>query len=143
MPALPAGAVIRVMPRSQGDYVVGMVVACLSAGNELFAHRVVQRAKWRGMPYIITCGDHWTVCDSPTPAVNIVGEVTSFQVDGVWRAVPAQDARPWPQSLVTRSSLALVSVVGRLNPFAARHVAGLMLNAGARIKALATWRAPT
>lgn len=96
-PTLPEGARILIRVADDKEYVPGVVVACLQ--NEfLFAHRIVYRGRDRLSDVVVTQGDAWILCDSPTRTSAIVGIVEAREVNGEWVSLPAparlpQDAR--------------------------------------------------
>lgn len=135
-PAIPDGAKIRIVQEPDGGFQVGMVVACLSAGNTLFAHRIVRCGEWRGTRYVLTLGDGWLLCDPPTAHQNIVGVVSAYYYQGSWQA-PAPCARSgrW-SSLPSRVIVPIVQLALAIHPEVARRVAGTCLIVGSWLKTL-------
>ena len=135
-PAIPDGAEVRLQPLPAGGVREGMVVACLSAGGTLFAHRVLACAMRRGRDYAITLGDGWQLCDPPVAQDDVLGEVTAFRVDGDWTAVNACAVDIASLRSITRLSLRLVRAGLSLHPEIGRRTAGILLVVGSLLKAL-------
>jgi hypothetical protein len=125
-PAIPDGATIRVLPEPAGGYQIGMVVACLSAGEELFAHRLVRRGRNHGAAYVLTLGDNWLLCDPPTAIGDIIGLVSAYKYDGVWRS-PPNPRRSWLSQKLSQSSVTVVWLALQIHPGFARRLAGTLL----------------
>ena len=134
-PAIPRGATIRVFPEPACGYQVGMVVACLSAGEDLFAHRLVRQAKSHGTSYILTLGDAWLICDPPTASGDIIGVVSAYKHEGDWRSPPASARRGWLSEQLARSSVVLVWLALKVHPGLARRVSGTLLRLTALLNA--------
>lgn len=133
-PTIPHGASIRVVPLPPDGCREGLVVACLSHGGTLFAHRVVRRLRRGGEDWVLTVGDGWHLCDPPVPRTRLVGVVGTWRAEGTWREPAGAPPRRGASSILTRASVALVAATFRIHPQVARHVAGIGLNVGAWLK---------
>ena len=135
-PTIPDGAAIRVRPLGAQGAEAGEVLACVSRGGTLFAHRAVRQLRRAGIDWTLTVGDGWILCDSPTPAGRIVGVVHEFEAGAGWQPVGPAAARGPIVTGVSRASVAFVAAMLRLHPVLAQHLAGGCLHVGARLKAL-------
>jgi hypothetical protein len=135
-PAIPDGATIRIAPVPDAGYRAGMVVACLSAGDGLFAHRVVRVVHARGRDFVLTVGDGWTLCDPPTALERVIGVVAEWRAEGEWQAPRAEATRGRWNAACSRLSTAVVRTAMRVHPEIARHVAGGCLHVGSWLKSL-------
>jgi len=133
-PAIPDGAKIRIQPRATHDYRVGNIVAC-ATGNALFAHRIVYCGKSpRTRAYVITKGDGWVLCDSPTPRIAILGEVMAYCQDGVWLQPDKHAAAVAANRVIGAASLWLIRSALFIHLEFARRVAGICLLSGGLCK---------
>ena len=133
-PTIPDGALIRVLPAPVEGCRVGMVVACLSEGGTLFAHRIVRRVRSGGQEWLLTLGDGWRICDPPVPAGRVVGTVEAWRTDGDWTAPVLAPTRRGAAALLARGTTALVAASLHLHPQVARRVAGTGLTLEAWLK---------
>jgi hypothetical protein len=136
-PAIPDGATIRIVPLDPACALEsGAVLACLSAGNTLFAHRLVRWQAWRGRRFALTLGDGWRLCDPPTPAADVVGRVDQYHDGDDWRAPPEAGPRRGLSAWLAHGSLACVSLALQVHPWLARRVAGCGLALGSVLKGM-------
>jgi hypothetical protein len=135
-PGIPDGAEVRMRPLPAAGVRTGMVVACLSTGGTLFAHRVLMRATRGGRDYAITLGDGWRLCDPPVARQDILGGVTAWRAGGEWAAVDTQPVAIGTLPAITRISLHLVRAGLALHPEIGRRTAGTLLVAGSILKTL-------
>lgn len=140
-PTIPDRARIRITTTSDGIG-VGDTLACLSRTGTLFAHRAVHRLRRRGVDWVLTVGDGWILCDSPTPASRIVGVVREFDAGQGWTPTAGPARRGWLAGCVSRASVLFVASMLRVHPLLAQHLAGGCLHVGARLKTLRLHLAP-
>lgn len=136
-PAIPHAARIKIHPQQEDEYREGQIVAC-ATGNSMFAHRIVYCGRSvRTRAFVVTKGDGWVLCDSPTRRSAIMGEVTAYYWDGVWQT-PASgvSATPWNRALGC-ASLWLIRSALVVHLEFARRVAGTCLVLGGLCKRMA------
>jgi hypothetical protein len=135
-PTIPDGARIQIDAGSPRPYRTGQIVACL-AGERLFAHRIVHCARNRSGELVLTRGDGWLLCDSPTPVQRIVGVVTEYWDGTRWREPGGPALRRGWRAAASLASSWLVRASIPVHLEFARRVAGCMLVAGALLKRVA------
>jgi hypothetical protein len=139
-PTIPHGARIKIQPLDADEYREGQVVAC-ATGGAMFAHRIVYAGRGRvASGFVVTKGDGWVLCDSPTRRWAIMGQVTAYALNGVWQAPLGPSAHERWKQFVSRANLNLIRLsLGVHNEFA-RRVAGIFLVVGGLCKGLAAMR---
>ena len=138
-PTIPHGARIKVRPSRSGDYEVGQIAACLH-GSTLVTHRIVSCGRTGGARgFVLTQGDGRLICDRPLRKDDILGVVTEFAVEGIWR-VPAKEVLGRPlQRLFAATHRRVIGLCLAINHRLACHVARAILVLGFVLKGLFAW----
>jgi hypothetical protein len=119
--ALPDGSRVRVEPATVSDIEVGHIVLHKAVDGRMVAHRVVALGTGpKHSPFIITQGDHQSLCDMPLSSEEILGRVVSIWDDQGWSAplmgLPQREG--W-RRIVSYACLVTVMSWGKLS--GARH----------------------
>lgn len=119
--SVPDGSRIRIR-WTGGDYHPGQIVACLDHGF-LFAHRIVHVRR----DTIVTRGDGWILCDPPLPVSEVIGEVITCCVDGIWRPPAVEAARSLSGARAARRQVCIIAACLRVSPAFSRFITRRMI----------------
>ena len=122
---LPEGTRILIRAAEEKEYVPGAVVACLE-NDFLFAHRIVFRGTGRRSDFVITQGDAWSLCDSPTRTSSIMGIVDARAVNGEWAPLPPPARLPREARSASRHARG-IGLCLQLGPGFAHRVSRLLV----------------
>jgi len=101
-PAIPDGAVIRVVPARADELHVGEVVMVVNTCGKPVCHRLARKLRRDGQLLLQTRGDMTAKPDRPVPVSHLLGRVSAIQKDGAWQDLQPDNVRARRRLLLRR-----------------------------------------